>query len=347
MELVTIDDIRTAARQVASHVVRTPLLEASWGDPDRPLWVKPESLQPIGAFKVRGAFNAIGALIAGSDPVSGVVAYSSGNHAQAVAHAAAVYGLPAHIVMPEETPAVKIDATRRHGARVVLCAAGQREVVAEQVAAETGAVVAGAQAEDAAFLDALPNMPEASSMESNASPALLNDIPAAPPPSLSGEQLDFSLLSPETRAAFVDVLGDPAVSSFGESGIGIPISGILNFFKSRMIDAGVGYFLMPIFNFIDEKSDTPWVSRSIQFSLATIGLVLAGDPFGVIAAPIMWGVQEYMRQRQRLNDNDDPEADQGKKFGYVREGKKWYPAILTEKTRDEGWLGSNKTEIRL
>ena len=141
MELVTIDDIRTAARQVASHVVRTPLLEASWGDPDRPLWVKPESLQPIGAFKVRGAFNAIGALIAGSDPVSGVVAYSSGNHAQAVAYAAAVYGLPAHIVMPEETPAVKIDATRRHGARVVLCAAGQREVVAEQVAAETGAVM--------------------------------------------------------------------------------------------------------------------------------------------------------------------------------------------------------------
>ena len=141
MELVTIDDIRTAARQVASHVVRTPLLEASWGDPDRPLWVKPESLQTIGAFKVRGAFNAIGALIAGPDPVSGVVAYSSGNHAQAVAHAAAVYGLPAHIVMPEETPAVKIDATRRHGARVVLCAAGQREVVAEQVAAETGAVM--------------------------------------------------------------------------------------------------------------------------------------------------------------------------------------------------------------
>ena len=141
MELVTIDDIRTAARQVAGHVVRTPLLEASWGDPDRPLWVKPESLQTIGAFKVRGAFNAIGALIAGSDPVSGVVAYSSGNHAQAVAHAAAVYGLPAHIVMPEETPAVKIDATRRHGARVVLCAAGQREIVAEQVAAETGAVM--------------------------------------------------------------------------------------------------------------------------------------------------------------------------------------------------------------
>lgn len=142
MDLVTIDDIRTAAGRVDGHVLRTPLLTAPWGDPDRPLWVKPESLQPIGAFKVRGAFNAMGALEAtGVDRTAGVVAYSSGNHAQAVAYAAARYALPAHIVMPEETPAVKVEATRRHGARVVLCAAGRREAVAAQVADETGAVM--------------------------------------------------------------------------------------------------------------------------------------------------------------------------------------------------------------
>ncbi|MDY6998011.1 MAG: threonine/serine dehydratase [Actinomycetota bacterium] len=142
MELVTIDDIRAAAAQVAGHVVRTPLVAAGWGDADRPLWVKPESLQPIGAFKVRGAFNAIGRLVApGAEPVSGVVAYSSGNHAQAVAYAAAVHGLPAHIVMPEETPEVKVAATRRHGAQVVLCAAGQREAVAAQVVEQTGGVM--------------------------------------------------------------------------------------------------------------------------------------------------------------------------------------------------------------
>src|SRR5258707_272179 len=140
MQLVTIDDIRAAADRIRRHVLRTPLLPAPWGDPDRPLWIKPENLQAIGAFKVRGAFNAIGRL----DEVTrarGVVAYSSGNHAQAVAYAAAVFGVPAHIVMPEETPGVKVAATRSHGADVVLCSAGQREKVADEVVALTGGVL--------------------------------------------------------------------------------------------------------------------------------------------------------------------------------------------------------------
>ncbi|WP_231750854.1 threonine/serine dehydratase, partial [Mycobacterium sp. NAZ190054] len=138
MKLVTVDDVRAAADRIRPHVVRTPLLAARWGDPDRPLWIKPENLQPIGAFKVRGAFNAIGAVRDGDGTATDVVAYSSGNHAQAVAYAAAAFGLRAHIVMPEETPAVKVQATRDLGARVVLCAAGQREAVAEQVLRDTG-----------------------------------------------------------------------------------------------------------------------------------------------------------------------------------------------------------------
>ncbi|WP_041781952.1 threonine ammonia-lyase [Mycolicibacterium chubuense] len=139
MRLVTIDDVRAAAARIRGNVVRTPLLPAAWGgDAERPLWVKPESLQPIGAFKVRGAFNAIAAATAGPAAPTDVVAYSSGNHAQAVAYAAAAYGLRAHIVMPEETPEVKVAATRDHGARVVLCGAGQRESVAAQIVAETG-----------------------------------------------------------------------------------------------------------------------------------------------------------------------------------------------------------------
>ena len=123
MQLVTIDDIRAAAELIRPYVLRTPLVPAGWADDDRPLWIKPENLQPIGAFKVRGAFNAIGNLDE-SVRTRGVVAYSSGNHAQAVAYAAAVYGVPAHIVMPEETPHVKVAATRGHGAEVVLCGAG-------------------------------------------------------------------------------------------------------------------------------------------------------------------------------------------------------------------------------
>ena len=133
--MVTIEDVRSAAQRIRPHVVRTPLLAARWGDDARPLWIKPENLQPIGAFKVRGAFNAVGAV---RDTATDVVAYSSGNHAQAVAYAAAVFGLRAHIVMPEETPEVKVAATLDLGARVVLSAAGQREIVAQQVLADTG-----------------------------------------------------------------------------------------------------------------------------------------------------------------------------------------------------------------
>ena len=138
--MVTIDDIRAAAELIRPFIVRTPLVPAGWADDDRPLWIKPESLQSIGAFKVRGAFNAIGHLDE-SVRTRGVVAYSSGNHAQAVAYAAAVYGVPAHIVMPEETPNIKVAATRTHGARVVLCGPGQRERVAAEVVEETGGVL--------------------------------------------------------------------------------------------------------------------------------------------------------------------------------------------------------------
>ncbi len=140
MQFVTIADIRAAADRVRDVIVRTPLVPASWADPARPLWIKPENLQPIGAFKVRGAFNAIGRLDE-AVRARGVVAYSSGNHAQAVAYAAAAYRIPAHIVMPEETPNVKVQATRDHGAEVVLCGPGQRERVAAEVVETTGGVL--------------------------------------------------------------------------------------------------------------------------------------------------------------------------------------------------------------
>ncbi|MBJ7339180.1 threonine/serine dehydratase [Mycolicibacterium sp.] len=140
MQLVTIDDIHAAADRIRGWVVHTPLIPAPWGDPERPLWLKPENLQAVGAFKVRGAFNAI-ARLDEATRARGVVAYSSGNHAQAVAFAAATFGISASIVMPEETPGIKIEATRRHGAEVVLCGAGQREKVAEEVMARTGGVL--------------------------------------------------------------------------------------------------------------------------------------------------------------------------------------------------------------
>jgi threonine dehydratase len=137
MNLVTLEDLKDAAERIAHAVVRTPLISCPWADPGRPLTLKPELLQVIGSFKIRGAVNALARLDA-SVRARGVVAYSSGNHAQAVAWAAKERGVPAHIVMPEETPDVKVDATRRLGAEVVLCDTGRREQVADEIVAATG-----------------------------------------------------------------------------------------------------------------------------------------------------------------------------------------------------------------
>jgi threonine dehydratase len=140
VNLTTLEDITAAAERVADAVVHTPLLATTWADAHRPLWLKPESLQPIGAFKIRGAANAIARIPAAARP-RGVVAYSSGNHAQAVAYVAKRFGLPAVIVVPENTPAVKIEATRAHGAEVVVVPITDREIVAERLVAERGATL--------------------------------------------------------------------------------------------------------------------------------------------------------------------------------------------------------------
>ncbi|HUQ60448.1 threonine/serine dehydratase [Lentzea sp.] len=130
--MITLSDVRSAAAVIAPHVVRTPLL------PFGPGWLKPESLQPIGAFKLRGALNALARL---EDRSNGVVAYSSGNHAQAVAFAARLHGVPAAIVMPDNTPAVKIEATKALGAEVFIVGITERVERAEALVAERGAVL--------------------------------------------------------------------------------------------------------------------------------------------------------------------------------------------------------------
>lgn len=139
-----IADIRQAAHRIAGQVRRTPLLE----DPllNRRLGfrlrVKAECLQPIGAFKLRGASNVIAAL----DPARrarGVVAWSSGNHAQAVAAAASAHGCPAVIVMPADAPAIKRQNTAAWGAEIVAYDrnAGDREALGRTIAAERGMTI--------------------------------------------------------------------------------------------------------------------------------------------------------------------------------------------------------------
>lgn len=135
--LLTVDDLRAARERIAGRVLRTPLVELS----GRGLMLKAESLQPTGAFKLRGATNAIEALDA-DERRRGVVSDSSGNHAQAVAYAASRAGVSATIVMPDYAPQVKIEATRARGAEIVLVGGARSEQarVAAELAVERGLV---------------------------------------------------------------------------------------------------------------------------------------------------------------------------------------------------------------
>ncbi|MDO6796949.1 threonine ammonia-lyase [Shimia thalassica] len=118
---MNIDMIRAAADRLAGHVRKTPLLTSPFLDEiaGRQVWVKPECLQHTGSFKFRGGWSAVSAMDEETRK-KGVLAFSSGNHAQGVALAAAKHGAPAVIIMPEDAPRMKIENTRALGAEVVL-----------------------------------------------------------------------------------------------------------------------------------------------------------------------------------------------------------------------------------
>jgi threonine dehydratase len=140
MALVGLEELRAAQQRIAGVAVRTPLLPCPWAaDGARELWLKPESLQPTGAFKIRGAYNRLAALTDG-ERARGVVAQSSGNHAQAVAYAARLLGIKAVIVMPDTSPAMKVENTRSFGSEVILVSPGDRDTVPAELAAEHGYV---------------------------------------------------------------------------------------------------------------------------------------------------------------------------------------------------------------
>ncbi len=144
MKPPTIDDVRRAGEILAGVAVRTPLVAspALTGRCGRPVFVKPETMQVTGSFKFRGAFHFV-SRIPEAERGRGVVAYSSGNHAQGVAAAAARFGVPATIVMPSDAPAIKIARTRAHGATVVGYdrESESREEIAAGIAADTGATM--------------------------------------------------------------------------------------------------------------------------------------------------------------------------------------------------------------
>ena len=156
---VTLDDVRAAAERLRGVALRTPLLAfdvappgpavavgtaaaaASGGasGPGPSVWLKAENLQPIGAFKIRGAYNALCQLTA-DERAAGVVSHSSGNHAQGIARAARLLGIRAVIVMPSDAPAIKVAGVRADGAQIEFVGVDNEERIAraEELARRDG-----------------------------------------------------------------------------------------------------------------------------------------------------------------------------------------------------------------
>jgi len=139
-DLVVIERIREAASVLDGIATRTPLVP--FGPPERRYFLKAESLQPIGAFKIRGAYYAVASLT-DEQRRRGVITYSSGNHAQGVARAARLLGAPAVVVMPTGAPAIKATRVAADGAEIVWVgpSSDERQRVAEEIAKERGLAV--------------------------------------------------------------------------------------------------------------------------------------------------------------------------------------------------------------
>lgn len=141
MTLVARSAIDEAARLLAQVAVRTPLLPAGWLEEKvgASVRLKCENLQRAGAFKIRGAYTMM-ARLSEQERAGGVITYSSGNHAQAVALAARMFGVPAVVVMPVTAPGIKVEGARRLGAEVVLegTTSTERYRKAAEIAASRG-----------------------------------------------------------------------------------------------------------------------------------------------------------------------------------------------------------------
>jgi threonine dehydratase len=211
---VTFDDIARAHERIGGHARRTPALTSATMDAltGASVYFKCENFQRMGAFKFRGAYNALTQLSA-EEKRRGVVAFSSGNHAQAVALAGKLLGVPRVIVMPADAPKVKVEATRGYGAEIVLYEKNQdREKVAGQISSERG-------------LTLIPpyDHPHIIAGQGTAAKELIEDVgeldllmvPCGGGGLLSGCAVAARHLSPECRVIGVEpAAGDDATRSF-------------------------------------------------------------------------------------------------------------------------------------
>ena len=213
---VSYGDVAAAARVLAGHSHRTPVVTSRTVDErtGASVFFKCENLQRCGAFKFRGAYNALSRL-APEQKRRGVVAYSSGNHAQAVAHAGQLLGVPVLVVMPQDAPPVKVDATRGYGAEIGFYDRGRgesREAIADRIARERGVEVISSF-----------DHPHIVAGQGTAAKELIEDtgpldfllVPCGGGGLLSGSAIAARELSPDARVIGVEpAAGDDATRSF-------------------------------------------------------------------------------------------------------------------------------------
>lgn len=212
MSLITLEELFQAQERLRGIALHTPLVPMETPEPPGRLWVKAEGLQPIGSFKLRGAYNKI-ASISAADRARGVITYSSGNHAQGVAYAARAMGAKAVIVMPANAPIIKRRATSTLGAEIVLVGPTslERKEKAEELAAAFGyvvippyddrAIIAG---QGTCGLEILEDMPDLGTVL----------VPVGGGGLLSGVSAAVKLLRPEVKVIGVEpeLAGDAAAS---------------------------------------------------------------------------------------------------------------------------------------
>jgi threonine dehydratase len=308
---VTLDEIRAARERIKTAARVTPLIEVAFpAKPSSPqalksssLYLKAESLQPMGAFKIRGAFNMIAQL--SKDALQrGVITYSSGNHGQAVALAARTLGAPAVIVMPTTAPAVKVEGCKSYGAEVIMegTTSLHRQARAEKEAKERGLTIVPPFdhkqiiiGQGTTGLEILEQCPDVAAVF----------VPVGGGGLASGVGAAIKLSKPSVRVIAVEPAGAPKMTKSWEAGhpITLPSSasiadGLMNLRPGDITFAHIRKFVDEVVTVgeVDIANSVAWLFRNARLVVEPSGAVTTaavalglGHPQGIVVAVVSGG----------------------------------------------------------
>lgn len=306
-QFVTVDEIRAALERIRPAARFTPMIEVALQPltPSSPhtLFLKAESLQPMGAFKIRGAYNMISQL-SKEQLDRGVITYSSGNHGQAVALAAQQLGAPAVIVMPTTAPAVKIDGCKSYGAEVIMAGTTSldRQARAEQEARERGLTIVPPFdhreiiiGQGTCGLEILEQVPDVGTVF----------VPAGGGGLASGTAAAIKQIKPTVRIVAVEPLGAPKMTKSLEAGqpTTLPSSksiadGLMNLRPGDLTFAHIQKFVDEVVTIGEDDiaKAVAWLSRNARLVVEPSGAVTTaavmlglGHPTGKIVAVVSGG----------------------------------------------------------